>query len=90
MKPIVFYINETNQKEGKIVLSKEAFEDMLERAYQQGRADGASQIITTPCPPPPTLTTPPYSIPTITCKAADGNKQFTSDIEIKNYKVQGY
>lgn len=83
MKPIVFYINETNQKEGKIVLSKEEFENMLERAYQQGRADGASQIITTPCTPFPSPTIPPSPIPVITCEAADDNKQFTSGIQIK-------
>lgn len=83
MKPIVFYINETNQKEGKIILSKEEFEDLLERAYQQGRADGAIRTITTPCTPPPTPITPFYSTPVLTCKAADDNKQFTSDIEIK-------
>lgn len=81
MRPIVFYINETNQKEGKIILSKEEFEDMLERAYQQGRTDGASQIITTPCTPPTTPIPPFYPTPIITCKAADDNANLQATLK---------
>lgn len=80
MKPIVFYINETNANKDKLTITKKELEDMLDKAYQQGRDDGARQISLPYIPTPEPPTAPPFQSPftcqpIITCTTSSAGEQ---------------
>lgn len=78
MKPFVIYI-EPN-KNNKIVLTKEEFEQYIQDAYERGYNDGKQVYsgITTPSPSTPSPITPWYTTPYITCDThIKGNSEST-------------
>lgn len=80
MKPIVFYINENNTEKDKLTITKQELEDMLDKAYQQGREDGSRQIsmpyISTPeLPHTPPFQSPFTCQPIITCATSQTDEQ---------------
>lgn len=63
-------------KDGKVILSKEKFEKLLDAAYNDGYADGQKNIITTPyIPSSPSTPYQPYNPwnPIITCETSSCN-----------------
>lgn len=63
MKPFIIYIDQTKVAKGKITLTTEEFEKLINEAYNQGYEDGAKTTITTPITPYPTWTPDPITNP---------------------------
>lgn len=61
MKPIIIYAEEKN---GKIIITKEEMQRIVDEAYRQGKADGRQSAIN-PITVTPTFK-PPYEITTCT------------------------
>lgn len=62
MKPLIFFVENPKDPDGKITITKAELEAMLTQAYEAGRSDGSVHYT-----PPSTTTPPPVVQPIITC-----------------------
>lgn len=66
MKPLVFFVKNPEDPDGKITITKAELEAMITQAYEAGKSDGSVRYT------PPSTTTPlPVVQPIITCRDRD-------------------